>query len=310
MCRQAAFFMPTMSKADILDILMDMQKGKKNDDGFGFGYVKNGHFVYNKTTLSLEEVLKRKSKKDFFRDCFKHDSWAIFHLRAASVGCIHTGNSHPHEVENFLVTHNGTAKNAPLIRACLGNSVKYYGETDSEVCANLIERIGVKKFSQVTDDIGAFLVLEKNNGNLWAVKTHLTDDLVIARVNPKNPRQVFICSELDYNSQWPHEELNSGWTLFNAHGEYIKHKDKDPISKYAYQSTKRRVKFQKTYPFEKIEDYQSSNSYGNGSEHNYKNNSNGNMSSYYPNSHKPTRLDTSYQGFNHFSRDEIYGCEN
>jgi len=214
-----------MSKNDILDMLIDLQGGKKNSEGFGYGYVKEGKFVYNKTHLSLEEILKHKNKKNFFGNCFNHNSWVLFHLRAASRGGVCAVNSHPHEVGNWLICHNGTAKSAPLIRACFGRSVKYKGQTDTEICGHLLAKIGPRGFNNVIEDAGVFLALEKN-GSLWAFKTDWHADLKIARIEKDNKDKTFLISELDYNGDIVNEEMDCGYLHLSADGKYIKHKER------------------------------------------------------------------------------------
>ena len=227
MCRQLAIIPNQMSKGDILDMLIELQGGKKNSDGFGFGYVLDGKFIYNKTHLSLEELLRKKNKNKFFGDCFNHNSWVLFHVRAASRGGICAANSHPHEVGNWLVVHNGTGKDAELIKACFGNGVKYHSQTDTEVYGQLISKIGPKRFSNIVEDAGVFLALERN-GDLWAIKTSAAGDLAIALIDKEkeDKSKVFLISELNYKSEFHYEEVDEGWIRFDKTGAYIKHKEK------------------------------------------------------------------------------------
>ena len=105
MCRQIA--RPGgMKKDQVLEIMLDMEG--TNTDGFGYGYVKDGNFISKKTSMSLTNILKKKSKNDFFGDAFSHNGWVLFHLRRASRGAVCINNSHPFISEKNLFCHNGT----------------------------------------------------------------------------------------------------------------------------------------------------------------------------------------------------------
>ena len=164
MCRLAVFPVNLISKGDILDILQDME-GVRTGHGFGYGFVREDQFISRKTSLPLSEILKKKSYKDFFGDCFNHDGLVMFHSRKASHGEVSYRNCHPFESKNYLFMHNGSFNECSLVEALLGDEIKYKSETDTEVCLHFLEKIGVKKFQLVVKDSGVFLAMEKT-GNL------------------------------------------------------------------------------------------------------------------------------------------------
>lgn len=227
MCRLFAA-PPGMKKGDVLDILQDME-GHRNTDGFGYGFVKNGEFFLRKTHHSLSKVLKKKKHKDFFHGCFDHDGWVLFHLRAASVGAVEVKNAHPFVINNnILGVHNGTFKEAELVRSAFGKEIQLHSDTDSEVALQLLNKVGPKKFSNLVDFAGVFLVLEKNGG-LWAIKTSSSGDLKMGLLDEKKGEEspIFLSSELPFSTNFSNEEVEEGWVYFDSKGHYNKHFEKD-----------------------------------------------------------------------------------
>lgn len=222
MCRQFAA-PPGMKRGDILDILLD-NEGSKTGDGFGLGYVKNGKFLVKKTVMPLSEILKKKSKDEFFGDCFKNDGWTLYHSRKASSNSdIKHNNCHPFIGDNNVFCHNGYFSDAPLVRAALNDNIKYSSTTDSEVALKFYEKVGPKRFLELMDNSGVYFALNKN-GNLTAIKTNLASDLKIAKLNKT---QYFLSSSLVHDCPYENDEMEPGIAVFNPKGELISQKDKE-----------------------------------------------------------------------------------
>ena len=213
-----------VTREDALDILLDMEDS--NTDGFGFGYVVNGQFHGQKWKKSLTKVLRDKRNK-----VFEHlkdgdfSGWTLAHVRAASKGIICKANSHPFVVGNYLGVHNGHWPDSDLVRAAMGG--KYTSATDSEVAMNLINKVGIKKFSHLVNYGGVFLMLNKS-GCLHIAK--VSGDLTFAELEDKS---TLISSELDDEEFENQVEAEQGWYIFNAEGRLVqnweKYKKSGPI---------------------------------------------------------------------------------
>ena len=222
MCRLAAFN-GGIAKADIIDILVDMQG--TNGDGIGSCHIENGRFVINKFPIGLQKLLTSKKERGAFLSHIdkKHSGWTIIHMRGASPDMsVCKSNTHPWDVGDFAVCHNGFWKEHGMPRMILKRFCKFRGSTDSETAAHLINLVGPKKFSDSMEwGNGVFLALNRN-GHLWAIKT--SGDLVIA---PLKGDKVFLSSELPHDSDFKNEEADRGWYHFDENGHYIKHKTKE-----------------------------------------------------------------------------------
>ena len=224
MCRMAAFVAKEFKKNDILDMLLDME-GARTGDGVGYALVSEGKFIYKKTTLSLTEILKKKSKSEWFGDCFNHNSWVIFHSRKASPGGggICSVNAHPFMGRDNAFMHNGLLKNHELIKATLGKDYKYTSGTDSEVALNLYEKIGARKFTKLVDDSGVFVALNRN-GELTVIKSNFASDMKFA---PTKNGSIFLMSEFPTQSDYKEKEMEVGVAVFDVAGKLINFKEKE-----------------------------------------------------------------------------------
>lgn len=243
MCRQAAFIVNQFKKNDILDLLLDME-GSKTGDGMGYCYVVDNKFIYKKTSSSLSDILKKKSKLEWFGDCFNHNSWVVFHSRKASPGggAICSFNAHPFIGRDNAFVHNGFLKNYELIRAALGKDYKYTSSTDSEVALNLYEKIGAKKFMKLVEDSGVFIALN-TSGQLTVIKTTFSADMKFS--STKNG-SIFLMSEFPTQSEYKNKEMESGLAVFDIEGKLIHFKEKDKKIVNTNHTTY-------TYPSKKIE---------------------------------------------------------
>lgn len=158
MCRLAAF-PPHFPQKSAIKILLEMLGG--NDDGVGSAYVKDGEFVVHKYPYSLTKALK-KHKKLFTH--MPYDGWTLVHLRAATNGGNQYKNTHPFIKGKYCVAHNGVWDDAELVKLGMAPYVKFEGDTDSEVAAQIISDSGMKDFLTQSWMAGVYLALDKDGG--------------------------------------------------------------------------------------------------------------------------------------------------
>jgi predicted glutamine amidotransferase len=207
MCRIACF-PPLFPQDKALEILLDFEHG--NTDGVGSVHVQDGEFVVNKYPKSLSRVLK----KDFsFLGHMPYNGWTLAHLRAASHGCNADRNTHPFVMGDMALIHNGIWSEYKIAKMILNNKKEIQGETDSEIAAHVISRVGPKKFGKVVDYGGVFAMLYKN-GEMWVVKT--SGDLAALRWKGKT----LLASELDFEYR-RQKNVNEGWFHFGIDGKLI-----------------------------------------------------------------------------------------
>lgn len=228
MCRLAAF-PPNFPREDAIEILRNFENN--NVDGTGAAWVEDGHFVVEKYPKSLTKVLRRHKT---FLDHMPYNGWTIAHLRAASCGEISTVNTHPFVTQNgkWVICHNGGFSEHKIVRLALGKTIKFEGETDSEVAAELLASAGPKAFAENVDFSGVFLSLNIR-GDLWAIKTSGQLELQALKRD-----RVLLASALNPQSFENAVQAQVGWYHFNREGEYIKHcKIRDSHTIYRSQTT-------------------------------------------------------------------------
>lgn len=164
MCRLAAF-PPRFPKQSAIDIMKKMLHG--NDDGVGTAYLKNNEFIINKFAGCITKAL---AKEVPLFDHMPYNGWTIAHIRQATHGGNTFENTHPFIKGNYCVVHNGIFHDAEVLRHGLRGFTKFKGETDSEVAAFLINKLGPKAFANDINRGGVYLALNRD-GTLHIMKT-------------------------------------------------------------------------------------------------------------------------------------------
>jgi len=182
MCRLAAF-PPGTTKETAHEIVSSFVGS--NTHGVGTCYLKGKSFVIKKAPISYRDAVIKKM------DLFDHmpcDSWTIAHVRLATQGEHTYENTHPFIRGDYAIVHNGCFNQSELVRTALNKSVKWQGETDSEVGAYIFDQVGPEKFYKSMYS-GVWLGLHRS-GVLSGVKC--TGDLEILRTSDE---KVILASE-------------------------------------------------------------------------------------------------------------------
>lgn len=206
MCRLAAF--PPGTISELAWEIMQQMKGN-HKDGTGSVYLKKGKFVVNKWPYPLDKVWKHNYPLFEHMPC---DSWTLAHIRTKTIGDVSLKNTHPFVIGQWATVHNGTWTEARLARTLLRDELKLTGESDSEVAAACISKLGPVDFYNAIDwGSGVFLVLNKN-GTLKAMNTG--GDLE-RQADTKTP---IIASDLRLPMEY--EKLGSGVYRYNKDGTH------------------------------------------------------------------------------------------
>jgi hypothetical protein len=201
----------------------------------GSAYVKDGKFVVDKHPVSLTELLTLDHP---FLSHMPYEGWTIAHLRAASHGDIAYRNTHPFTVGGtgdrtkgegeWCIAHNGIWTDYAVAKLALSKFVKFHGETDTEVAAELINLVGPAKFAEEISWGGVYLCLNKS-GDLWVAKT--SGDL---EGFVRSDKTMLLASALDMNKYRRWFDFDSGWYHYNKHGKHVSEKVKEPTPTRMY----------------------------------------------------------------------------
>ncbi len=210
MCRLAAF-PPGTPPEQAHEIVTRFVGG--NDDGVGEAYVKDGKFFVNKYPYSYKDAL---SKGDALFHHMPFNGWTIAHVRYATHGGNDYKNTHPFIKGDIAVVHNGVFGAADIIRAAIADSVKWSGDTDTEVAAYMLSKLGSEKFYEVMNKYGSpgvFLSLRRD-GALTAVK--IGGDLEIFRLQNET---LMLASRFPYNDEYKqNRDVSNGILKFDHEG--------------------------------------------------------------------------------------------
>jgi len=178
------------------------------------GYDSAGMLVWNNDweeilIKSVWKVSNLSSKIDKELPKGKSRNFGIAHTRWATHGWISTENTHPHYDmnNNFYIVHNWIIENYHKLKQELEQKwYKFYGETDSEVVANLLDDLWTGDFAETVD-----MVLSKIK---WAYAL-----LIISKRNPDEMVAVKLWSPLIFGYD------ENSWFYFSS--------DKQALAWYA-----------------------------------------------------------------------------
>ena len=87
-------------------------------------------------------------------------STGIAHTRWATHGGVTEKNTHPHSSHSgrFYIVHNGIIENYKSLKKRLAEKYDFYGETDTEVVAKLIEDMYEKDLKTTMEKVSSQLV--------------------------------------------------------------------------------------------------------------------------------------------------------
>lgn len=215
MCR-LAIFPPNYPQDKALEILLEMEGG--NLDGVGSAHLgADGKFVINKYPTSLSKLMEKGTPFLAHMAGEGHKGWTIAHLRAKSHGEVAMRNTHPFVInDSFAFAHNGVWGDYDIVKLALSKTVKFEGETDTEVAGHLFAIGGAKAFCDTIDGAGVFLALRKD-GNLFVVKTSGSLDF-----DELADKRIMGASDLKKVDFPKADIVVQGWYYFGRNGKLIK----------------------------------------------------------------------------------------
>lgn len=189
-----------------------------NKDGVGTVHVNGGRFKVVKYNGCLTDAVKKKIP------LFSHmpyAGWTVAHVRAATHGDNTMENTHPFIKKDYAVVHNGVWRESYEVRMVLGDSVKFRGETDSEVAAFLLRRMKPAKFFSYMNPYGGVFLALHRNGALWAI--NCGGQLEIQR----QKHGVLVASTIPTTKVF---QLDKGFAVFSKNGTPVLIKKKKTLA--------------------------------------------------------------------------------
>lgn len=229
MCRLAAF-PPHFPQDKALEILLEME-GTNNVDGVGSAYVgADGKFVVQKWPTSLSKIMEKGTPFLEHMAGEGYNGWTIAHLRAASHGVVAMKNTHPFVInDQWAFMQNGTWNDFDIVKLALSKTVKFEGETDTEVAGHLFAIGGAKAFCQVMGQVGVCIGLRKD-GALYVVKTS-----GLLEMDELPNKSCVAASDLKRGEFPKAENVQFGWYYFSKNGLLIKSGRRDTTAATNYQ---------------------------------------------------------------------------
>ncbi|MDR1425632.1 MAG: glutamine--fructose-6-phosphate transaminase (isomerizing) [Rickettsiales bacterium] len=145
-------------------------------DSAGIGILCDGNFDVIRSVGKIKN-LEDKIPKNF------RSNIALAHTRWATHGGVNELNTHPHTSfsEDVIIVHNGIIENyLDLKTHLLGEGLRFYGETDSEVIGNLVsynfakignqEKAFFQSLDQLTGSYGIVLMFRDTPDKLFVAK--------------------------------------------------------------------------------------------------------------------------------------------
>ncbi|MDD5770130.1 MAG: glutamine--fructose-6-phosphate transaminase (isomerizing) [Candidatus Gracilibacteria bacterium] len=157
------------------DFLIDGLKNLeyRGYDSAGVSLISDDGEIYVEKAIGKVSNLASKIENDK-KDLSKYHV-GIAHTRWATHGGVTLENTHPHHSQNgrFFLVHNGIIENyIDLKKELTQVGYKFYGNTDSEIVANLIEytfekdlETTMKKVKELITGAYALVVIDKQNPN-------------------------------------------------------------------------------------------------------------------------------------------------
>lgn len=189
------------------------------------------------TYKSVGEIKNLQEKVDYniLSNC------GIAHTRWATHGKVCENNTHPHISQNgnWVLVHNGIIENYETLKEKYLPKVKFYGETDTEVLPNLMEKFGFFETLKLLSGSFSICAMNKNSPKvLYIAKRH--SPLYVAQ----NKKEIMVASDPIVFA-----EKFSSYTTLNENSYAILSQDK--IEFFDFENKKIYPKTQKLGIFEK-----------------------------------------------------------
>ena len=148
-------------------------------DSAGIAYLNNDNIKITKEVGRISELEKIIDSKD--------ESYiGIGHTRWATHGGVTKENSHPHQIGDITIVHNGIIENYNEIKNFLiDNGYTFYSQTDTEVIPNLIHYYYAK--DNKDDDLKVLRAINsackdfKGSFAIQVISKYLPDNLIVVR---------------------------------------------------------------------------------------------------------------------------------